>query len=300
MQTSFKYWAERFIEAEKNEVKPNTLKEYVKVKNHLVQEFDGLDLNDITPKRVQELLDNLHLNGKAKSTINKRKYLIQQIFRYANVQGVEVLNPCSFVKAPRMATKSTRRSLTKAEIENVLLYRNYESCGLYAFCLLYTGMRRSELLAVQWEDVDFENNRIHVCKVINFLNNRASIEYSLKNGNKERYIPMPRVLADTLKKHKGKKKGFVFVNNKELLFNETEHNRAWNKYREETKMEVTQHMFRHTYATMLFDAKVDIKTASYLLGHNDERTTLSIYTHLEKERATAGAIQKLDDYINSH
>lgn len=298
MNMTFEYWTEEWFKSAKNEVRSNTLQEYYKVKEQLTEAFNDLAITDITPKRVQDLLDDMYAQGRAKSTINKRKYMIQQIIRFANVQGVELSNPCSFVKAPRLSTVTKRRALTQDEIANVMLHRNYEHCGFVAFCLLYTGTRRSELLALQWEDINFTDKNIHICKTVNFINNQPKLEHTLKNGNKERFVPMPRVLLSEMKKRMPAKGGFIFTNQRGRLPNETEHTRAWNRYKEETKLDVTQHMFRHTYATMLFDAKIDVKTAAYILGHNDIRTTLSIYTHLEKERAAKDAGQLLDRYIN--
>jgi len=59
---------------------------------------------------------------------------------------------------------------------------------------------------------------------------------------------------------------------------------------------ITAHMLRHTYATMLFDAGVDVKSAQRFLGHTDVEVTLSIYTHLTKFKEEQ-AIQKLDEHI---
>ena len=49
------------------------------------------------------------------------------------------------------------------------------------------------------------------------------------------------------------------------------------------------HVLRHTFATLLYDAGVDVKSASYLLGHSDSRVTLEVYTHLSESRAKASA-----------
>lgn len=73
--------------------------------------------------------------------------------------------------------------------------------------------------------------------------------------------------------------------------------KLWDNYRNETGLNATQHQLRHTYATMLFESGVDIKTAQDLMGHKDIRTMLQIYTHLSaahKERN----ISKLDNYIS--
>ena len=58
----------------------------------------------------------------------------------------------------------------------------------------------------------------------------------------------------------------------------------------------TAHQLRHTYATMLYDAGVDVLTAKELLGHTDIKTTLDIYTHLSKERRLK-SVTTFDDFV---
>ena len=60
----------------------------------------------------------------------------------------------------------------------------------------------------------------------------------------------------------------------------------------------TPHCLRHTYATMLYDAGVDVLTAKEFLGHSDIKTTLSIYTHLSAEKSKTD-IGKLNQYLQS-
>lgn len=298
MELSFEYWAREWLKAENCEVKPSTLHEYKKVTNQLIAEFADCDMTDITPKRVQMLLDKMYYCGKSKSTIAKRKYNIQQIFRFANLNGFELTNPCSFVRTPRKAASKQRRVLTKDEIMRVIVQRDKSKYGFYAFFLLFTGLRRSEMLALQWEDIDYNNNVIHVTKVANYINNRVIIDDLLKNGDREKIIPIPDILRRELDRNHRGKRGYIFGVSPDIPINSNSHSWKWELFKRETGLEVTQHMFRHTYCTMLFDAGVDVKTAAYLMGHRDVHTTLSIYTHLEHERASVKAISKLNEYIN--
>jgi len=297
MERLFEYWAEKWLEASKCEVKESTHNEYKKVIKQLQKEFEGCNLEDVTPRRIQDLLDSLYRQGKSKSTISKRKYNIQQIFRFANLQGLDLANPCGFVKTPRKAARRPRRALTQDEIALVLLERDKSKYGFYAFFLLFTGLRRSEMLALRWEDIDLKNNVIRVNKVISYVNKTAIIDDILKNGEKEKLIPIPDILRRELLKNETGKSGLIFGSSCNTPINPYTHTWEWEKYKRHIGLQATQHMFRHTYCTMLFDAGVDVKTAAYLMGHRDIHTTLSIYTHLEKNRATKTAVSKLNQYI---
>jgi site-specific recombinase XerD len=75
--------------------------------------------------------------------------------------------------------------------------------------------------------------------------------------------------------------------------------RGWDNLRENLNINCTPHNLRHSYATMLFDAGVDIKTAQLWLGHKDINTTLAIYTHLSQTMLKS-TTKKFKDYLSTH
>lgn len=281
------------------EVKPSTHKQYERTVSELNRVFGSVLLQHVTTKHVQDMLDALYHQGRAKSTIVKRKYIVQQIFRYANVQGAVLANPCSFARTPRKAPAKARRALTQTEIEIVIAGRNEGKMGFYAFMMLFTGLRRSELLALQWSDIRLAANSIRVNKVVSYVDGKPTIDPFLKNGDAERLIPIPQLLSVLLKFKSEGKTGLVFGETETEPMGTNAISWAWEKYRRTSGLEITQHMLRHTYCTMLYDAGVDVKAAAQLMGHRDITTTLSIYTHLEKECAAKRAVCQLDRYINA-
>jgi site-specific recombinase XerD len=80
------------------------------------------------------------------------------------------------------------------------------------------------------------------------------------------------------------KQKYLFQNNKGELIDNSQFTRQWNKYKELAGIDCTPHQLRHSYATILFDAGVDVKTAQAWLGHADINTTLAIYTHLSEQK----------------
>lgn len=297
MERNFEFWTNEWLKSYEVEVKANTYSEYKRIVKQLIQHFGNMTLEEISPKIIQDFLNELYYNGKAKSTINKRLHMIQQIYRFANIHGTAVSNPCSFAKTPKLAPTAVRRALTDKEQQVVMFNRDKSIYGFYAFCLLMTGLRRSEMLALRWEDIDFTQKIIHVHRVVTYSEGTVHIDNVLKNGNSERDLPITDLLYAELINNK-KKSGFLFGGVGNSPIRENRHNWNWELYLRNTGLCVTQHMFRHTFATMLFKAEIDIKTAAYLLGHNDEHTTLAIYTHLQREEAARKAIIKLNGIIN--
>lgn len=116
------------------------------------------------------------------------------------------------------------------------------------------------------------------------------------------------MLLPELKKYlPKKKKGLVFPNLQGSLMTENQYAKKWDKYyklsglkdydEEHNLTKLTAHCLRHGYATMLYEANVDVKEAQRLLGHAKESTTREIYTHIT-ERSTTKNAKKLKIYVN--
>jgi len=177
--------------------------------------------------------------------------------------------------------------------------------------LLYTGMRRGEIIALTWNDIDFSANLIHVTKAVVFRNNQPVIIYP-KTKHSIRDIPILNNLRIILERYKEKytaeygediENKPVFLNSLGHMHSESSINKFWKRFlREcnhyyETKINFGMHQFRHTFCILLYNADVDIKTAQAVLGHSDVTVTLSIYTHLEEKQKSL-SIDKLNNYLS--
>lgn len=169
--------------------------------------------------------------------------------------------------------------------------------GYPAMIMLYCGLRRGELLALRWSDVDLEKDTITVNKAVEILTNQATIKPP-KSKARFRTIPIPSILHDVLDEVKGNKDELVCPSKNGEVMTGSAWSSAWYSYMNHLNLycggknasrsspriqafeKFSAHMLRHTYATMLYDAGVDIKSAQYFLGHASIELTLSIYTHL--------------------
>ena len=168
--------------------------------------------------------------------------------------------------------------------------------GLFPYFLLHTGMRRGELLALRWEDIDREHKLITVNKAVYFAGNTPQIK-APKTDSGRREIVLLDALAAVLPKDG---KGYVFGGEKPLT--KCQVRKRWEKWCREAGLAtkdgramVTPHQLRHAFATILFDAGIDAKVAQELLGHSSIQVTRDIYTHIRKSRMESTA-ETLNNY----
>lgn len=222
------------------------------------------------------------------------------------------VNPAENIVTPKFH-QNDREPLSTDHIRNIEEFcRNYKY-GAFIMTLLYTGVRRGELLALQVNDVDFENGYITINKSVEFLCNSPNLK-TPKTPKSNRMIPILKPLIPYLQKAvEGKENvNFVFTGYDGNLYTKSavqrlfkafnrDYNRYINRFRTEDEYEsvhFTMHQFRHTFCTMMYDAGVDVKTAQEILGHSSINVTLGIYTHLSQYKKNIN-IDKMNAYIES-
>ena len=166
---------------------------------------------------------------------------------------------------------------------------------MFAYFLLNTGLRKGEALALKYSDLDFDKKTIHVNKTVEWVGNVPNIKNHPKTDAGIRDVPLLDCLIDVIE-HKNSDE-LLFPNASGELLRNGNFTRLWNKYRQETGLSITPHQLRHAYATILYDANIDIKTAQYILGHANIQTTMDIYTHLSQSRQDTAA-EMLNKFVN--
>ena len=171
-------------------------------------------------------------------------------------------------------------------------------------------MRKGELFALKWTDIDFENHEITVSKAISLDDTNKIYLKSTKTG-KTRIISIDPITENILMQWKKQqvedcmRLGFNAKNKTQLIFNNKYNSymqpsltQKWLKKITDThKLKaITTHGFRHTHCSLLFEAGATIKEVQDRLGHSDVQTTMNIYAHVSKERKTS-AIEKFANYL---
>lgn len=303
--------AEAFLQS-KPDVAESTLCQYRDLIGKYVSNTIGnKDIKKIVPFDLQSLLVDIQRQGKSKGTIKKVKCLCQQIFDIAVSSGITAYNPFVSVKIPKNAKETERKGIGELEQRLINTYWNGHKFGLIALFMLHTGVRKGELLALQWRDINFKEGYISISKAVQYGadNNTPILKNSPKTKNGVRRIPIASSLVTILNSQK-KKSLFVFPNANNQLMTNQEFKRGWNSFIKylnfcladergikESAFDLiprfTAHQLRHTYTSELYKNGVGLKEMQHLLGHSELSTTLSIYTHLENENIK----EKVSNYL---
>ena len=186
--------------------------------------------------------------------------------------------------------------------------------GLPALIMLYCGLRRGELLALQWSDINLDTGKINIYKSVAFDNSHKPVIKTTKTKSGQRQVEIPFVLLSAFNQSNPTSL-YVCSDTNGNMMTYSAFKRAWESYmhylnicaggtdatRSKPKViamqPFTPHQLRHTYATLLYSAGVDMLTAQKLLGHSDIKVTMGIYTHLEDQKRQL-SISALNDYIS--
>jgi len=318
-QDSYSEWASLFLTAQKEKLTPSEYELKTKRAMFFCDFFGDLPLKSISVYLVESALQSLAKRnpstGKpsADKTIKGYKQACSQVFKFAIKNRAIGFNPCDDAELPEGAGKTERRALTALERERILNIEHRAKTA--AMISIFCGLRRGEMTALTWNDIDFINGTISVSKSFDFKSNKLKPP---KTDDGVRTVPMPDMLIDYLKSVE-RKSLYVCCNSKggmmtvaswkrliESLLVELEmlygNGKKRNKFSPVPTVLTIEpfgwHDLRHTYATILYEAGVDVLTAQYLLGHASPETTMKIYTHLSEEKKVK-SIVKLNEFLST-
>lgn len=332
---TFSYWCDLFLRQKRATVSNGQCNEYSSVCGYLKEYLGKAEIGKIQTADVQYIVDSLaRKNPHTKRPSSRRTlkgvlYTASQIFDLAINNRVIDYNPCRCVEIPKSAPKSFRRALTQEEQQWIINTPHRGQCA--AMIMMYAGLRRGELIPLTWGDVDFSNKTISVNKSVEEIGSKFVVKDSAKTPAGIRLISIPQVLMDFLRgQFQHKKSVFVCPSVSNAMMTPSAWTRMWESYLATLNIKygnfselqlkamgvkpgkrpgkcnphkiplaippITPHWLRHTFATLLYMAGVDVLTAKEQLGHADIKTTLEIYTHLDAIYKVK-SMSKLDDYL---
>ena len=284
--------------------------------------FGKMKLKQVKRSDVKKFYNDLHeKTGLKVRTIESVHIVVYQVFELAVNDDVIRYNPCEkALKELKNAFPEVEKKKGLTIEEESTFLRFVESNNRYSrwypvlVTLFRTGMRIGECMALTWEDIDFEAKTIRICKTLEYFklvdeHTHTKEIHTPKTVAGIRYIPMlPEVIA-ALEEEKALQKligiecietingvtDFVFLNRYGKTLCRESINRTIHRIVRECNMAVelkqfdgvllpklSCHSTRHTFATRLNEANINLKAAQSMLGHVDVSTTLNIYTDSTK------------------
>ncbi len=318
LSDTFKMWAERLFKIKEAELTDSEL-ELLKFRcGFFIERIGNIPLKDVHQTCLQEAIMELFVRnpttGKQTSKRTLQRYIsaASAVFEYAIENRVCDFNPCKYVKVPKNAETTERRALTPDERK--WIEETPHRAQPAAMLLMYSGLRRGEATALLWTDVDLDKNTISVTKSFDFK------EYEIKppkTASSYRVVSIPQVLSDYLRRLKRNSIYVLTTANGKMMTNSS-WQKMWESYMCDLNLKYgnhtvlknkynpfgnvmtiepfTPHCLRHTFCTIMYEAGIDVLTAKEQMGHSDVRTTLAIYTHLDKVYKTKN-IEKMDEYL---
>lgn len=283
--------------AREPEISESTRKTYAAMSAHLLDALGEKPAKDVKPLDLERLLLRMKERGRRAGTIGMVQTICIQVFRWAVVHGDIDVSPAAEIRMPKGTERRRRGSLTAEQIQTVTQYRG--DGWLLGLMLLYTGMRRGELMALRYEDIDRKAGTITICRKVNYAYQPARIEEQTKTAAGMRTIPLLSPVRNALPKGR---LGLIFHQEDGGVLDTAALAKMWAAFLNGTGLEgpegqkITPHWMRHTFATICYDAGVDVKSAANFLGHADEKITMGIYTHLSKTREQRSA-EQLEAYV---
>ena len=279
--TDFSKIAEEWTEEHFPKMQNNTLKGYKSGYKSAVEYFGSMPIEKIKPIDVQRYADMLTKQKFTAKTIKNKLLVVSLIIKHAILNGYIETDPTSTVRLPSIS--KTQKRDQASEVDQSKIFASADKpFGVFALFLLTTGCRRGEALALTPNDIDTERKLVKITKTVEWIGQKPQIKYCPKTDAGAREIPLHDSMIDLLRPLMHQT--FIFQSSKGDLFPESQFERRWNAYCKAADVDCTPHQLRHSYATMLFDAGIDVKTAQRWLGHADIKTTLEIYTHLSNSR----------------
>ncbi len=308
-----KIWVDVYA---KPNVRPATYDLYrLMIDNHLAPGLGDIPLQKLQASEIQAFY-----NQKAKeystSTVRHMHVVLSQAMDQARKEHKLMASPVTATRPPRV-TRPEAKYFTSSQIDQLMKSIEGDRWHTMILFTLGTGMRRGEVCALKWENVDLEKGIVYVKESARRVRNHTRrgpktkiIISPPKTDKGKRAVPLPSQILAALKKHKAKQaeeklkigeyykdQGFVFAWEDGRIVDPDYLTKYFRKVIKKCGFEgISLHSLRHSYASALLKMGESPKTVQEILGHSTIMITLDTYSHIAPEMKEQAA-QKMDEFL---
>lgn len=288
-------WYNIWFDKYKSKKQIYTKETYSNAYTHIKPLIGQMPLKNVKPLDIQDVMNSVY--DKSESLQHKVLLTLSQMFKAAIGNNLIFKTPCAdFIKINKNDREDVIKTLSDEQQYRLLETVKNTRAYLFVAIGLYAGLRREEILGLTWSDIDFKNNVIKVNKCLVFDKNKPVLKPFPKAKSSNRNVILAPPLKEILE-NCDRETLYVVTDAKNCIMSKSAFRRMWD-IANKVDFDVTSHMLRHTYCTMLHKAGIDLKTAQYLMGHANIQMTAKIYTHIEKMQIQ-NASKKINKYFNS-
>ncbi|MGZ6854418.1 MAG: tyrosine-type recombinase/integrase [Mycobacteriaceae bacterium] len=272
--------------------KPAVVRAYeTKWRLYLLPRFGRVAVGELRLVHVQEMIDELVASGAAPKTVRNTVIPLRALYRWAIRRELCTVNPCDNVELPS-GEVARDRIADVPEALRLLAAVPERDRAIWA-CAFFAGLRRGELLALDWSSVDLFGRKLRVSRSYD-PGSQQYVAPKTKKGTRE--VGIPQLLVVHLAAL-NRTEGLVFGPTGLVPFNPAKlHERAYKTWDDAKLRRITLHECRHTYASLMIEAGVNIKKISEYMGHASINITLDRYGHLLPGDLTT-TLAQFDTYL---
>ena len=283
----YSYWTKHHVKT----LSERSIEWYGQLWNWYIKPAEKVRLEILSPAHIQAVIDGVN-GDRSKNAVYKA---LNAMLNKAVKWGFISVNPCNRIDTPKYKAPE-KKTLTEQELHLIAEKIKDEELkyqAIFYFAVL-CGMRRQEIVALKWSDIDFKNNRFKICRAAAHIIGKGTIPGKTKTEKSVRTLFLPgllKLLLLSLRQEqrelifmcgdKWKGENWIFTQSMGELMHIQTPSHWWSEFAKANDIhDVTFHCLRHTAATFMIKNNVPISTVSGVLGHADITTTLNTYTHV--------------------
>ena len=294
------FWYQNYS---KPKLRPTTRSGYEgRIYRHIISELGNIPLDQLTQNDLQQFYARLKKSGRLLHAEHYGKGLSDRMVRACHMncrsalekavqEGLIRMNPAVGCKLPPKKAREMQ-VLTREEIQRFLIQAKAEGYFELFLLELTTGLRRGELLALQWDDLDFKTGTLTVNKQVYEVKGRLQVSIPKTRASIRRLV-LPPGVVEVLRQYR------ETVDSRWMFPSPVKEDTPMTPGAVRRRLQIILeragckrirfHDLRHTFATLSLESGMDVKTLSAMLGHVSAATTLDIYTHVTGDMQSEAA-----------